>query len=109
VAPVTLIKLHEHKMSKRLSEARFDSIFIPELIGLCKGVLADGTVRLAEAEFIQRWLRERESILTTWPADVLHSLLRKVLEDGVLCAEEEADLIELLEEITGEPVSVLFY
>ena len=106
---MTVIKFPKNHMSQRLSEARFDSIDIPELIGLCKGVLADRTINLAEAEFIQNWLLNRSDVLDVWPADELHLLLSKVLEDGKLSADEEADLVELLEEITGEPASVLFY
>jgi len=96
-------------MTERLSSARFDSIDIPELIGLCRGVLADGTINLAEAEFILQWLNERTSVLETWPADELHRLLCTVLADGKLSDDEETELSELLEEIIGDPVSVLFY
>ncbi len=106
---VTVSKLHGTKMTERLSEARFNSIDIPELIGVCKGVLADGTVNLAEAEFIQHWLDDRSDVLHTWPADVLHRLLGRLLDDNALTDEEIAELTELLVEITGEPVSVIFY
>ncbi len=106
---MTLINIQGRKMSQRLSEARFDSIDIPELIGLCKGVLADGSINLSEAQFIQRWLHDRSSILELWPANDLDRLLGRVLADGVLSQDEEAELVELLQDITGEPVSVLFY
>ena len=106
---VTVSKLHGKKMTERLSEARFNSIDIPELIGVCKGVLADGTVNLAEAEFIQHWLDDRSDVLDTWPADVLPRLLGRLLDDNALTDEETAELTELLVEITGEPVSVIFY
>ena len=96
-------------MTERLAEARFNSIDIPELIGVCKGVLADGTVNLAEAEFIQHWLNDRSDVLNTWPADVLHRLLGRVLDDNALSEEEVTELTDLLVEITGEPVSVIFY
>ena len=96
-------------MTERLSRARFDSVDIPELIGLCKGVLADGTVNLLEAKFIFKWLEDRSDVLRTWPADELYEILGKVLVDGALSNEEEGELIDLLGEITGEPVSVFFY
>lgn len=106
---MTLIEIQGRKMSRRLAEARFDSIDIPELIGVCKGVLADGTITLSEAQFIQRWLHDRSSVLELWPANDLDRLLGRVLADGALSEDEEAELIELLQDITGEPVSVLFY
>ena len=106
---MTLFRLPSKDMTERLSEARFNSIDVPELIGLCKGVLADGTINLAEAQFILHWLNDRSDVLETWPADELHKLLCRVLEDDVLTEEEKEELIDLLSEISGEPVSVLFY
>lgn len=106
---MTLVKFPGKGMTERLSNARFDSIDIPELIGLCKGVLADGTINLAEAEFIKSWLDNRSDVLDIWPADELNALLERVLADNLLSGSEEAELMELLEEITGEPVSILFY
>jgi hypothetical protein len=110
---MAVVNLHDkkdsEKVSERLSEARFNSIDIHELVGVCKGVLADGTINLKEAEFIQQWLQERGDVLKLWPADVLHALLGRVLQDGVLTESEEDALTDLLEEISGEPVSVLFF
>lgn len=96
-------------MTPRLSEARFNSIDVPELIGLCKGVLADGTINLAEAKFILHWLKDRSDVLGTWPADELYQLLCRVLDDDILSDEETKELVSLLTEISGEPISVLFY
>ena len=106
---MALLRMPSKKMTERLAQSRFNSIDIPELIGLCKGVLADATVNLAEAQFILHWLKDRSDVLETWPAAELHKLLCRVLEDGILTDEEEKELIELLSEITGEPISVLFY
>lgn len=106
---MTVTELPGYKMTQRLSDARFNSIDIPELIGLCRGVMADGTINLKEAEFILRWLKERRGVLETWPADELYALLCKVLEDNALSKEEEAALGELLEEVIGDPVSLMLY
>ncbi|MBK6511234.1 MAG: hypothetical protein IPG64_24365 [Haliea sp.] len=110
---MTVVNLHNEndskKVSERLSEARFNSIDIHELVGLCKGVLADGTINLKEAEFIRNWLLERGDVLQLWPADELHALLARVLQDGVLTEAEGDALTDLLEEITGEPIAVVFY
>jgi len=106
---VKVIKLPGNNMTERVSDARFNSIDIPELIGLCRGVLADGTINLAEAEFILRWLNERSDVLETWPADELHQRLCSALADGALSEDEKLELSALLEEIIGDPVAVLFY
>ena len=106
---MTVTEIRGYKMTQRLSDARFNSIDIPELIGLCRGVLADGTINLKEAEFIQCWLQDRPGVLETWPADELYALLGKVLEDNALSPDEEAALGELLEEVIGDPVSLVLY
>lgn len=96
-------------MSTRLTKARFDSVDIPELIGLCKGILADGTINLAEAKYIQDWLAEHPDVVARWPATELSALLTAALEDGLLSDAEVSALTALLEEITGEPATVLFF
>ena len=106
---MAVIRFPGNNMTERLSAARYDSIDIPELIGLCRGVLADRTINLAEATFILQWLSERPGVLKTWPADELHNLLSRTLEDGVISPAEEEELSELLEEIIGDPVSLSIY
>ena len=106
---MAVIKLPGNRMTARLSKARFNSIDIPELIGLCRGVLADGTINLTEAKFILQWLNDRSNVLETWPADELHKLLCAALADGKLSEEETVELGELLEEVIGDPVAVLIY
>jgi hypothetical protein len=106
---VTVTKLPGYKMTKRLSDARFNSIDIPELIGLCRGVMADGSINLTEAEFIFNWLNDRNGVLQTWPADELHKLLSRILEDKALSLDEEVELSDLLEEIIGDPISIMIY
>lgn len=106
---MAVIRFPGSKMTERLSAARYDSIDIPELIGLCRGVLADGTINLAEARFILQWLNERPGVLETWPADELHNLLGRTLEDDLITPAEEEELSQLLEEIIGDPVSLCIY
>lgn len=106
---MTVIKLPRNKMTERLSMARSNSIDISELIGLCRGVLADGTINFAEAEFILQWFNERSRVLEAWPADELHKLLCTVVENGTLSEDEETELSELLEEMIGDPVAILIF
>ncbi|HDZ07865.1 BRCT domain-containing protein [Pseudohongiella sp.] len=74
---------------------------IDTLIGLSKGITADGKVAQAEAEFLQSWLVQNchsENPLVI-------NLLGKVgamLQDGVLDDEESAELFALLHSLSGE-------
>lgn len=75
---------------------------IDTLIGLSKGVLADGTVNQAEAEFLMNWLIQNRQSSDN---PIILNLLQKVsamLEDTVLDGEESEELLEILRKISGE-------
>lgn len=75
---------------------------IDTLIGLSKGVLADGILNRAEAEFLQVWLVQNR---TATENPIILNLLEKVdsmFKDGVLDDEESAELMTLLRGISGE-------
>ncbi|WNO10493.1 BRCT domain-containing protein [Teredinibacter sp. KSP-S5-2] len=75
------------------------------LIGLSKGISADGTVVQAEAEYLLTWLQQNSQ--TEHP--IILNLLNKVtqmLEDGVLDQEESVELHKILEQISGEPTAL---
>lgn len=76
---------------------------IDELIGLVKGVLADGVVCQQEVEFLLRWLESNRNATSEWPASVLYPRLAAAMEDGHLDAEEEADIMAMLLQTVGGP------
>lgn len=82
---------------KRLSDRMVD-----ELIGICKGVLADGVVTQSEAEFLQVWMsaniRFREDLIIKQ----LYSRIKEMLEDGILDLDEQQELFAMLCTFTGE-------
>lgn len=73
-----------------------------ELIGLCRGVVADGEVNQKEAEFVLNWLECNTSIAEEFPANVLYPRLIEMLVDGRLDEEESKELLDLLQQMTGE-------
>jgi len=75
---------------------------IDTLIGLSKGLSADGKIDQTEAEFLLSWLIQAKQSTTN---PIIENLLNKVsvmLEDGILDAEESAELLAILRTITGE-------
>ena len=74
---------------------------IDELIGLCKGVIADGVLNQQEAEFLRDWLKSNRAAAKRWPGDVIYDRIGRALKDGVLDPEEEAELVPLLLDFTG--------
>lgn len=70
-----------------------------ELVGLCNGILSDGMVVPAEAAFLRRWL-EAHAVTTTVPeVATLVDRLASALQDGVLDADEESDLLAAISSI----------
>jgi len=78
---------------------------IDTLIGLSKGLTADGKVDQAEAEFLLSWLIQNSE--TDNP--IMLNLLDKVtgfLEDGVLDKEESSELLGILRKLSGDPSEI---
>lgn len=84
-----------------ISAARRAERNIDELIGICKGVIADGEVSQSEAEFILKWMESNQDAASVWPANVLYERISIYLSDGFLDNEEKEDLLKLITQITG--------
>lgn len=78
---------------------------VDELIGICAGIAADGVINKEEVDFICSWLDKNRDAATCFPGDVLVSRLRDMLADGVLDADESAELLTLLRESSGQQFS----
>lgn len=88
---------------QKFNRKSIDDRQIDTLIGLSKGLLADGKVDQSEAEFLQTWLIQSRQ---TTDNPVIINLLSKVdamLEDGVLDSEESSELLSILHKLAGEP------
>src|SRR5690554_464876 len=88
-------------LNRRLSSARLNERKVDQLIGLCEGILADGSVVQQEAEFLRNWVATNPELISCWPANVLFERLHEFLADGVLDSSEEQELLGLLMDITG--------
>jgi hypothetical protein len=75
-----------------------------ELIGLCRGILADGAVSSAEAKFLLRWLEGNRLVSNEFPFNVLYPRVARAMQDGVLDGEEERELLDLLMQATGQVI-----
>lgn len=69
---------------------------VDELVGLCKGVVADGMINQQEAEFLLNWLELNRESQDAWPANVLFPRIRSMLQDNNLDDNEEKELLSIL-------------
>jgi NAD-dependent DNA ligase len=90
------------KTIKSRTTNRVQDRLIDELIGICRGVIADGVVDEAEAIFLGQWIENHRDIAERWPVNVLYSRITEMLLDGVLSSVEQAELLLTLKALTGE-------
>jgi NAD-dependent DNA ligase len=95
--------LDEHGQPKNLffNHDKIINRGIDELIGICRGAIADGCVVFKEAEFIVKWMENNKLIANQWPANIIYPRIKKMLLDNTLDREEQIELLELLTRIVG--------
>lgn len=94
-------------MSKRSRTAmRVQDRLIDELIGISRGVIADGMVDEKEAIFMGQWIENHREIADRWPVNIVYARITEMLKDGILQSDEQQELLATLRDLTGD--STLF-
>lgn len=88
-------------LNRFFNAARVEGRIMNELLGVIRGVLADGTTNTLEAEYLDRWLKTNYEISCQWPANVIAQHLRQIFADGRVDEDERDSLQSLLGEIVG--------
>lgn len=81
--------------------ARLNDRQINELIGLSRGIIADGKIDQTEVEFLRKWLVANRDVSDN---PVTANLLRRIntmLSDGIFGSEESKELFETLKRFSG--------
>ena len=86
------IRYREHEIGER---------HLDTLIGLAKGVAADGVITTAEAEVLLTWLVQSTATMEHPITQNLLHIVSGVLEDGVVDEDESKELISVLDKLTG--------
>lgn len=71
------------------------------MLGLAKGVLADGTITVVEADLVRDWAAQHPDAMTQWPISALKARLDRAFADGRIDEAERKDLSALLTAIVG--------
>lgn len=86
----------------RLNGDRLQSRQVDELIGLARGLIADGSINESEVAFLEKWLAANLAISHQPLIATLYDRVREILSDGNVDAEECADLFAALTSFTAE-------
>jgi hypothetical protein len=79
---------------------------LAEMVGLVRGVIADGTVSSDEAEQLSAWSRAHPDLATRYPANVLSRRLERIFLDGRVDASERRRLSALLSQLAANPAGL---
>jgi hypothetical protein len=86
----------DDKLKNKLGGDRITSRQIDELIGLARGIAADGTINQIEVEFLQKWLAANASISDQPVLHTLYQRVNEILEDNVVDPDEAVELLDTL-------------
>ena len=90
----------------KFNRKSIDDRQIDTLIGISKGLIADGKLVQSEAEFLLSWLIQSRQ---TSDNPIIINLLNKVEEmlgDGILYQTESTELLTMLQKFAGEPSAI---
>lgn len=90
------------KTARSKNASRIQDRLIDELIGICRGIIADGVIEESEAIFLGQWIENHRELADKWPANVVYARVTEMLMDGVLSDDEQQDLLTTLRDLTGE-------
>lgn len=94
----------------RVGGDRISSRQIDELIGIARGLVADGNINQAEVEFLQKWLVANAEISNQPMIRTMYKRVNAILADGSVDEEEKSELLDTLNRFSsrdfelGEPL-----
>lgn len=91
----------DEQFYNRVGGDRIESRQVDELIGVCRGMAADGSINQLEAEFLQKWLAANLSISGHPVIQTLYQRVSEVLADGRLEDDEALDLLSTLDHLSS--------
>ncbi|EBH6782433.1 NAD-dependent DNA ligase [Salmonella enterica] len=100
-------------LKRHLLDIQRDILDIPEvdffskesdlhlLNGLCKGLISDKALSDEEVRYLDWWLTQNGTLKNNYPGKELYKLVKEILNDGVITAEESQTLHKALVDFTG--------
>lgn len=93
--------MSEADFHNRVGCDRITSRQIDELVGLARGIAADGVINQSEVEFLQKWLAANIAISDQPMIRRLYDRVNAIMADGIADAEECRDLLGTLNDFSN--------
>lgn len=86
----------------KFNNARLNDRQVTELIGIARGLIADGYLADAEILYLRKWLAASETINQNPLLGKLSERIEQVLSDDIIDDDERAEIFEALHGLTGD-------
>ncbi len=91
----------ENPLHRLYNRARLDDRLVNELIGLARGITADGVISIEEARYLEKWVAAHTAVISNPLVAALYQRVREMLADRVLDEEERRELFETLKSFSA--------
>lgn len=98
--------MSNEKFYNRVGNDRIASRQMDEMIGLARGLCADGVLNQAEVEFLQNWLAANLAVNDQPMLQTLWVKVAQALSDGFVDQDEHTDLFDLLSRFGGDQIEL---
>lgn len=88
--------MRDPDLINQFSSDRLSSRQIDELLGIARGLCADGSINEAEVVFLQKWLAANAGIVENPLINTLYRRVSELLADGIVDDSERCDLFDTL-------------
>ena len=93
-------------LNVRFGQDRIDSRRVDELIGIARGIMADGRLNQEEVEFLQKWLAASQDASNHPLIRTLYNRVDAILADGVADETERTELFETLHAFVNQDIEL---
>jgi NAD-dependent DNA ligase len=90
----------------RVGRDRIGHRQIDELVGMARGLLADGKIEEAEVECLQKWLAANLDVTNQPLIRILYKRIGDILSDGTVDVDERKELFETLNHLVNGDVEL---
>lgn len=95
------MSLQDEARAGRFHGSRIETRQVTELVGIARGLIADGELNDFEIEFLHKWLAANSGAQSNPMIGLLLERIRAIYEDGFVDESERADLHDTLTSLTG--------
>lgn len=89
-----------------VGQDRIESRQVDEMIGIARGIMADGRLNQEEVEFLQKWLAASIAVRPHPLIRILYQRVAGMLSDGVLDEDEQKDLFDTLHAFVNQDIEL---